>query len=135
MLPNEEEIVRNGRLVQKRQVKAAQLRFFTLNQRRKTETEQRPAGQQNIAARRHQATLSAICRIRGSPSVLVIFPKFGLVMPVTGLARWVALRVERLEAVFDLAGLAEERQPPTLGQRMSMLAKPGPNRTFRPSVP
>src|SRR5262249_19777754 len=35
----------------------------------------------------YQATFRAICKILGMPSVPVIFPKLGFVMPVTGFAR------------------------------------------------
>ena len=70
------------------------------------------------AARRHQATLRAICRMRGSPAVPVIFPKFGFVRPVTGLARWVAFSALNASNRYSiLPCFAQERQAPALGER------------------
>src|SRR3954471_21699054 len=84
----------------------------------------------------HQATLSAICSIRGSPSVAVIFPKFELVIPVTGFARCVALKTLNASKRYSmrLASPSFGSDHPFERER-SVFAYPGPHNAFRPSVP
>src|SRR5213594_1410585 len=108
MVSNEEQGVRREPLVQQGKIEAADLGLARLIPRtgggQKTRAAEDAAGEKNSAKydlhgpggtgneclSRHQATLRAICKIRGSPSVPVILPKFGFVRPVTGLLMCVA---------------------------------------------
>src|SRR5437870_361099 len=80
--------------------------------------------------------LTASCRMRGLPSVPVNLPKVELVIPVLGwpkLVRLDTLKASKRNWPSPDSPSGESRNPFTMER--SKLAKPGPSRILRPSVP
>ena len=126
MLPNKEQLRWDDRLVQQGKIEVAQLRFRPPEAAERKQSQGKSGGTANSAARRHQPTLSAICKIRGSPSVPVILPKFGFVRPVTGLAEVRSVeQIECFKPVLDNTAFADERQTPSFRQRSVDIREPG----------
>src|SRR5262249_1424176 len=76
------------------------------------------------------------CRMRGSPSVLVILPKFELVREVFGSPRFVRLNVLKASnrnCVLKRSPSIARGNDRTI--ETSKFANPGPSSAFRPSVP